>query len=64
MFRGGDRIAARGVHDHNTFFGGGFHVDIVHTDARPSHHLQVGRGFNHSVLRAKRSVCKLNIVLF
>ena len=32
MFRGGNRVSARGVHDDNATLGGGVDVHIVHPD--------------------------------
>ncbi len=44
VFRGGDRVAARGVHHDHAVVGGGRAVDIVHADSRAADGLEVFRG--------------------
>ena len=40
MFGGGNDVAPRRVHHHNTAPCGGRDVDIIETDAGPAHHLE------------------------
>ncbi len=40
VLRGGDRVAARRVHDHDAALGRGGDVDVVHAHARAADHLQ------------------------
>lgn len=44
MLGGGDRIAARGVHDDDSVAGGGVHVHVIHTDAGASDDLEIRGG--------------------
>lgn len=41
MFRRGDRVAAGGVHDDDTVFGGGLDIDVVDADSGAADDLEV-----------------------
>src|SRR5690348_14736749 len=47
MLGGADGIGAGRVHDRDTPFGGRRHVDGVHPDAGPGHHLEIRRAGDH-----------------
>ena len=46
-FRGGDRIAAGGVHHDDSALGSGIDINVVHANAGPAHHAQLRRCFHH-----------------
>src|SRR5687767_186017 len=46
QFGGGDGVAAGGVHDHDPAAGGGFDIDVVHSDASATDDPELGGGFH------------------
>ena len=51
MFRRGDGIAERGVHDHHTLGGGRFQVDVINADTGTADNLQIVGGFDQFCCR-------------
>lgn len=45
MFGGGNGVAARGVHDDDAVFGGGFDIDVIDANASAADGFQVFGGF-------------------